>query len=100
MRIRDRRGRTTRVTDRRLVHMAEPHLAALELVIEAEDWSGPIEVRSALDGSVQNRGVERYRRFASQHLTAITRLHVAIAMGQRQCDSGSYRFSLACSARL
>jgi len=71
MRIRDRRGRTTRMTDRRLVHMADPYLAALELVLVAEDWSGPIEVRSAIDGWVQNRGVERYRLLASQHLVPV-----------------------------
>ncbi|HEY5922642.1 MAG TPA: glycosyl hydrolase family 65 protein [Kofleriaceae bacterium] len=71
MRIRDARGRTTHVTDRRLVHMGEPHLAALEVVLTAEDWSGPVEVRSALDGRVENRGVARYRRLASQHLVPV-----------------------------
>jgi alpha,alpha-trehalase len=71
MRIRDRRGRTTRVTSRRLVHMADPHLAAIEMVLTAEDWSGPIEVRSALDGSIENRGVDRYRQLASRHLAAV-----------------------------
>lgn len=71
LRVRDRRGRITRVTERRLVHMAEPHLAALELVLTAEDWSGSIEVRSAIDGWVENRGVERYRPLASRHLVPV-----------------------------
>lgn len=71
MRVRDREGRTTRITSRRLVHMADPHVAALEVVLTAENWSGPVEIRSALDGWIQNRNVERYRLLASQHLAPI-----------------------------
>lgn len=71
MRVRDRKGRTTSVTSRRIVSMADPHIAALEVVLIAEDWSGPIELRSALDGWVQNRGVERYRLLDSQHLAPV-----------------------------
>lgn len=71
VRIRDARGRTTSIATRMLVHMGDPHLAALELVLTAEDWSGRVEVRSALDGRVQNRGVERYRPLASQHLAPV-----------------------------
>jgi alpha,alpha-trehalase len=78
MRVRDRDGRTTRIASRRIVHMADPHVAALELQLTAEDWSGPIEVRSVIDGMVQNRGVDRYRALASQHLVPIA----AAAVGE------------------
>ncbi|HSK02063.1 MAG TPA: glycosyl hydrolase family 65 protein [Kofleriaceae bacterium] len=71
VRVRDRRGHTTRIASRRLVHMGQPHLAALEVTLTAEDWSGPIEVRSALDGTVRNCGVERYRLLKSQHLVPL-----------------------------
>lgn len=71
MRVRDRRGRTTRVASRCLVHMADPHLAALEIELTAEDWSGPIEVCSMLDGRVENRGVPRYRALAARHLVPV-----------------------------
>jgi alpha,alpha-trehalase len=67
-RIRDDRGRTTRLVERRLVHMAHEHLAALETTLVAEDWSGRLRVRSGLDGDVANRGVERYADLASEHL--------------------------------
>ncbi|MDY7104315.1 MAG: glycosyl hydrolase family 65 protein [Actinomycetota bacterium] len=67
-RSRDRDGRTTTLTERRLVSMAEPHLAAVELTIEPEDWGGPVEIRSAIDGTVTNAGVKRYRALNSQHL--------------------------------
>ena len=68
VRFRDATGRHTRLAERRLVHMAEPHLAALETSITAEDWSGPLEVASALDGRVENAGVARYRSLARRHL--------------------------------
>jgi len=68
VRFRDAGGRRTRLAERRLVHMRWPHLAALETVITAEDWSGPLEVLSALDGRVENAGVARYRDLARRHL--------------------------------
>ncbi|MBS1122495.1 MAG: trehalose 6-phosphate phosphorylase, partial [Deltaproteobacteria bacterium] len=71
VRVRDPQHRTTRVTCRRLVHMGEPHLAALEMTLTAEDWSGRIELRSALDGGVANRGVARYRLLHDLHLAPV-----------------------------
>jgi trehalose/maltose hydrolase-like predicted phosphorylase len=68
LRVRDARGRTTRMVERRLVHMAREHLAALELTVVAEDWSGRLRVRSGLDGRVRNEGVPRYADLASDHL--------------------------------
>ncbi len=68
IRFRDRDGRTTSLRSRRLVHMAEMHLAAIECTITPEDWSGPLIVRSALDGQVGNHGVERYRDLDGRHL--------------------------------
>jgi alpha,alpha-trehalase len=67
-RFRDADGRTTGVRQRRLVSMAEPHLAALETTIVPEDWSGRLEIRSGLDGTVTNSGVARYRSLRGDHL--------------------------------
>ncbi len=68
MRFRDRQGRTSSLRSRRLVHMADMHLAAIEWILTPENWSGRVEVRTALDGKVKNAGVARYRDFNSQHL--------------------------------
>ncbi|MFP5579306.1 MAG: glycoside hydrolase family 65 protein [Acidimicrobiia bacterium] len=62
-------GRTTRLTERRLVNMATPHLAALEWTITPLDWFGPMEIRSGVDGSVENRNVTAELDLASRHLT-------------------------------
>ena len=71
LRVRDSAGRTTRVQSLRLVHMGSPHLAALETSITPEDWSGPLEIRSALDGRVVNDLVARYRHLAKDHLVPV-----------------------------
>jgi alpha,alpha-trehalase len=71
LRVRDAAGRTTRIQNARLVHMAFPHLAALETSITPENWSGPLEIRAALDGRVVNDLVARYRHLAKDHLEPV-----------------------------
>ncbi len=71
VRFRDKQGRQTRLTNRRLVHMGNPHLAAIETTLTAENWSGQTEFRSALDGRVVNAGVERYKNLNSKHLKPV-----------------------------
>jgi alpha,alpha-trehalase len=71
VRFRDPQGRVTRWQERRLVSMANPHIAGLAVELVAENWSGRLTVRSALDGSVINNGVPRYRDLASQHLDTL-----------------------------
>lgn len=51
-------GRRTRLTERRLVHAVEPHMAAQQLTIEPEGWSGRVQVRSWIDGEVANRNAD------------------------------------------
>ncbi|MEV1290334.1 glycosyl hydrolase family 65 protein [Micromonospora sp. NPDC049679] len=67
----DDHGRRTRLRQRRLVSMAAPHLAALETRIVLENWSGRIEIRSALDGRVRNGNVSSFAALASQHLDVV-----------------------------
>ncbi|MFW6154895.1 MAG: glycoside hydrolase family 65 protein [Planctomycetota bacterium] len=68
LRFRDARGRQTLFKSRRIVHMGQMHLGALEWTLVPENWSGRLEIRSALDGRVRNEGVKRYRDLNSQHL--------------------------------
>lgn len=73
LRFRDEEGRTTSVTEHRFVAMNQAHIAALEMTVVAEDWSGTIEIRSTIDGNVHNLGVERYRELASTHLGSLNK---------------------------
>ncbi|MFB7511190.1 glycoside hydrolase family 65 protein, partial [Streptomyces broussonetiae] len=59
------------VEQTRLVHMGDPHLAALRTVFTAEGWSGEIEIESSLDGEVINGNVHRYRALNRRHVTRV-----------------------------
>jgi alpha,alpha-trehalase len=69
--FRDEAGRETHLRTRRVVCMHQPHLAAIEMEIQAGNWNADIEILSALDGRVENTGVERYRQLGSKHLEPI-----------------------------
>jgi trehalose/maltose hydrolase-like predicted phosphorylase len=72
MRFRDRAGRETSLRSRRFVSMAHHHQAAIEWVITPENWSGRMEVISAIDGRVTNRGVARYAELEGRHLDPVS----------------------------
>lgn len=69
--FKDNQGRITSLKSQRLVHMGNPHLAALQTEVTAENWSGSLEFKSALDGTVVNSGVERYRGLSNKHLEPV-----------------------------
>lgn len=64
----DNRERQTRLVSRRLMHMRHPHLAVQHWELTPLNWSGHLELRSGLDGTVSNEGVERYRALNGHHL--------------------------------
>lgn len=64
----DAAGRRLRLTQRRLVSMARPHLAALETTLVAQGWDGTVQVRSGIDAGVVNANVAEYAALASRHL--------------------------------
>ncbi|MDZ7721316.1 MAG: trehalose-phosphatase [candidate division KSB1 bacterium] len=68
VRFQDEQGRRTRLVQRWFVHMRHRHVGGLETTIEAENWSGTLHIRSALDGRVENTLVERYRQLNNHHL--------------------------------
>ncbi|MGP3950653.1 glycoside hydrolase family 65 protein [Streptomyces sp. 7N604] len=71
IRYEDADGRRLRVDQCRLVHMGDPHLAALRTEFTPEGWSGEIELESAIDAEVTNAGVHRYQDLAGNHLTHV-----------------------------
>lgn len=69
--ITDSIGRRSSIQSRRLVSMSDKHTAGIEWSFTAENWSGEIEVCSALDGTVINDNVPRYRDLESNHLLPV-----------------------------
>lgn len=70
-RVEDAQGRRTRVTERRFVHMQQCHLAGLDLSLLAENWSGCLEVWTAIEGRVTNSLVTDERGMNGQHLEPV-----------------------------
>ncbi len=90
-RLRDDQGRVLGVTQRRFISLRDAHLLVLESTWVPENFSGPLQVESALDGTVRNAGVRRYADLPDDHLDHVrtdspddetVRLHV------RTNDSG------------
>ena len=61
----------TSVLERRIVSMADPHLAALEVTLIPENWSGTITVRAGLDGTVTDSETVEERLLTNRHLEII-----------------------------
>ncbi|GAY07348.1 trehalose-6-phosphate phosphatase [Pseudonocardia sp. N23] len=61
-------GRRITLRQRRFVHMGHHHVAGLQTVVSADNWSGRLRIRSEIDGTVTNAGVARYRQMADRHL--------------------------------
>ena len=99
VRARDSAGRVTGVTQRRFVDMSQPHLGALETTITAENWSGPVELRSALDGTVTNSGVARYRDLRGDHLVPVEQGQVGDGGIHLQVQTRQSRIFIAEAAR-
>ncbi|MFF4350050.1 glycoside hydrolase family 65 protein [Streptomyces sp. NPDC001530] len=64
-------GRALSVRQQRLVHMGDPHLAALRTEFTAGGFADHLEAEAALDGGVTNSGVPRYRDLDGRHLVHV-----------------------------
>ncbi|MEV0173571.1 glycosyl hydrolase family 65 protein [Streptomyces sp. NPDC050803] len=93
-------GRVLRVRQQRIVHMADPHLAALRTEFTAEGFAGELEVEASLDGGVTNAGVPRYRDLDGRHLTHV---HAGTATPQTvwlRCRTRTSDLRIGMAARL
>jgi trehalose/maltose hydrolase-like predicted phosphorylase len=99
LRVRYPDGRVIGVTQRRFVSMDDAHLAGLETTVAPENWSGALEVRSALDGQVTNAGVERYRALDGRHLVPVEDGEVGDDVIWVQVETRTSRVRIAQAAR-
>ncbi len=70
--VEDEEGRQTKIESCRFASMDNMHLAALRYKITPLNYSANISIYSALDGTVKNEGVERYKSLNSKHLDPVT----------------------------
>jgi trehalose/maltose hydrolase-like predicted phosphorylase len=72
IRFQNKKGQKTFVETSRIVSMDNPHYGAIEYIIIPENYSELITVRTMLDGTVLNTGVERYRQLNSKHWNPVS----------------------------
>lgn len=63
-------GHITTLESERFASMEDPHLALMRFSLTPHNYYDNITIRSYLDGTVINNGVERYRSLSSNHLDA------------------------------
>ncbi len=71
VRYRDRGGRETTLRSRRFVSLADAHHGGIEWTLTPENWSGTLQIVSAIDGRVMNSGVARYGELEGRHLNPV-----------------------------
>lgn len=69
--FRDGANQETELKTRRLISMADKHVMGIHWELTPLNWSGEIVLHTAIDGSVTNSGVERYRALEGQHLETL-----------------------------
>lgn len=99
LRSRDAAGRITSLIQRRFVAMHLPHVGALETTISAENWSGRLDIRSEIDGAVENTLVERYRALGSRHLEPVQATELAAGSVLISVCTSNSRIPVAIAAR-
>ncbi|MFJ8113349.1 glycoside hydrolase family 65 protein [Streptomyces sp. NPDC096132] len=98
-RHRDREAGVVAVEQTRLVHMGDPHLAALRTVFTAEGWAGEVEIESCLDGEVINGNVHRYRALDRHQLSQVRTGALAPHTVWLTCRTSTSDIAVAMAAR-
>jgi beta-phosphoglucomutase family hydrolase len=70
--FKDENGHVTTVKSSRIASMENHHCGAIQYTVTPDNYSDKFTLRSALDGTVINYGVARYRELNSKHLLPIS----------------------------
>lgn len=98
-RYRDATGRTTRIVSRHFQSLADPRLAAMDVTVEAENWSGTIVVESCINGRVTNRNAIADRSLAAEHLTPPKGTELTAETVVLETTTNQSQISIALAAR-
>ncbi len=99
LRYRDAAGRVTSVTQHRFASMHTPHACALRTTLVAENWSGRLTVRSAVDAAVRNSLVDRYRELSDNHVDTIAATPIDASTVLILVQTNQSRIPIATAAR-
>ncbi|MFJ7333187.1 glycoside hydrolase family 65 protein [Streptomyces sp. NPDC101110] len=93
-------GQVLSVRQLRLVHMADPCLAALRTEFTLAGAPAELEVEAALDGGVTNSGVQRYSGLEGRHLTHVHTGTAGPGTVWLRCRTRTSDIRIAMAARL
>ncbi|MFZ2625693.1 MAG: HAD family hydrolase [Propionibacterium sp.] len=96
----DPQGRRLLVTQRRLVSMARPHLAALETTVVALGWETRVQVRAGVDTSVVNANVADDAALANRHLRVLNAVAEAGGRLLVEVETSQSHIRIAAASRL
>ncbi|HSU35453.1 MAG TPA: HAD-IA family hydrolase [Propionibacteriaceae bacterium] len=99
MKFRDGQGRVTQVTSERLVSRHARHLAAVRTTFRADNWSGPVRLRSSLDGGITNSGVADYAALADHHLESVRTAELSHDTVLLEARTNQSQITIAMAAR-
>ncbi|MFJ6657281.1 glycoside hydrolase family 65 protein [Streptomyces sp. NPDC091377] len=89
------------VRQERLVHLGDPHLAALRTEFTAGATPVELEVEVALDGGVRNTGVPRYLDLDGRHLASVhTGTHTGPGTVWLRCRTRTSDIGIGMASRL
>jgi trehalose/maltose hydrolase-like predicted phosphorylase len=69
--VRDDAGRITTIEEERFVSMDAPNLVGQRITITPHNWSGPVLLRSEIDGSITDSNLEKHADYAHKHLQVL-----------------------------
>ncbi len=72
MTIRDDQGNETLISSKRFVSMANSHTGAMQYSMTPLNYSAKVQLRTGLDGNLQNAGVKRYQQLNQDHLKPLS----------------------------
>jgi len=99
VRFRHGNGRITRMQERRLVSMRDPHIGAMSFDVTPENWTGAMTVYSGIDGEVRNTGVARYRQLADHHTRVVAKDEIDEETVRLVAQTTQSRIEVAVAAR-
>jgi trehalose/maltose hydrolase-like predicted phosphorylase len=92
-------GAALRIRERRLAHMVQTELAALELTIESEDFVGDLELSSVIDAQVRNRNADEYAGLDDRHLSELTSQALDVEYALVRACTRTSRIAIALATR-
>ncbi len=100
--FRDDTGRVTAVRSDRFLSQADPHVAAMRVSIVPVDWSGPVTVRSGIDGRVSNSNVPDHQPRTHRHLRPVELRELApdAVLLEAETERSAIRIAVAARTRV